>query len=118
MRILDQLRLRKQRRQALNNIADYYIDQQRLIQQSSQQPTNYVPYQPGARVAPGDPVYNSPTVDPYSQTPPAVTQVHTEPDPELTKSVDQLVREMNQPPLNAPLAPQDARMNVIRRRVG
>lgn len=114
MRIVDHWRLRKQRRQALEQIADYYIDQaQRLAQ-----PANYVPYSPGARVAPGDPVYSSATVDPYSQTPPnPMTNVHAEPDPELTRSVAQLADELNTKTMVAD-ASRDAKLNVIRRRVG
>jgi hypothetical protein len=124
MRLTERLRLRKNRKTALLHIADYYLYEEQ--RQANVQP-NYVAAAPSSRVAPGDPVYNSTIVDPTAQiAPPAPTQVTTEPDPELTKSVNQLVNELDNqiPPPRTFAAPVggasslDPRMNVIRRRAG
>lgn len=97
MRIGYKLRLRKARKQALLNIADFYLlEQQRL---------NPIPYGYGLseQAQPLQPVLNAtpPTTTFQQPQPGQVMQPsftgHTENDPALAASIAQLSREMDQP---------------------
>ncbi len=98
MRLTDRLHLRANRKQALTNIADYYIGVERQRQMTPPP-------------APFDPMQTFPPEPP--------TTVATEPDPVLSASVDQLATELDRE-INLPPRVNDSRiaqLSAIKRRV-
>ena len=97
MRLSDRLSRYRNRKQALNNVADYYIavERQRQLASAPQPDAQaYVLHAPGAPLAPGDtPATNFDPMRTYAPAPP--TNATTEADPALAASVDQLMTDLD-----------------------